>query len=174
MKTRNLFAITLASAFFCALPNLAMAQSGPLESQFGGLAAPIEGTWFFTIQGAPGGTFWSLQSFTAGGVTVATGTNDRIAFGTAPISPLYGSWSSNDYVSYHVTILFFTFNSNGMPTGLFKTNESLRLKDENTLEGSGVGFSCSYEMPPTSNNCTALPGPPIKITGTRIIAQGAN
>ena len=176
MKNRIRFAFILAAAVLCGLPDRVMAQSGPLESQFGGLAAPIEGTWFFTIQLAPGVGFWALQSFTAGGVTVATGSADRMApFGSAaaPVSPLYGSWSSKGDGSVVVTILFFTFNSNGMPTGLFKTNETLRLKDDNTLEGSGVGFSCSYEKPPTSNNCTALSGPPITIYGTRIIAQGS-
>ena len=172
MKNRIRIAITLASAILCALPSSAMAQSGPGNSQ-GDQGAPIDGTWFITVQGAPGGTFWSLMSFTAGGVTVATGTSDRTAFGPAPISPLYGSWSSKDDGSHVVTILFFTFNPNGTPAGLFKTNETFWLTDDNTLKGTGVGFSCSYEMPPTSKNCTSLGGQPITIYGTRIIAQGS-
>jgi len=43
MKSRVRFAITLAGAVLCVLPNLATAQSGPGDSQ-GGQAAAIEGT----------------------------------------------------------------------------------------------------------------------------------
>src|SRR5260370_34470522 len=91
-------AIACASALL-ALGPVAIAQSGPGDSQ-GGQAASIEGTWILSIHRvAQGITFSALQSFTAGGVTVATGTIDRTP--PPPISPLYGSWrraGDNTYV----------------------------------------------------------------------------
>ena len=171
MKTRIRFAITLAGAVLCALPNLAMAQGCPGDSQ-GGQAAAIEGTWIFAVQVAPGVAFTALQSFTAGGVTLATGTSDRMPpFAPAPtalISPLYGSWSRTEQNTYVATICFFTFNSAGVSTGMFKTNETFRLTGDNSLVGTGVGLSCL----PDGSNCMSA-GPPITITGTRLIAQGA-
>ena len=171
MKSRTRFAITLAGAVLCALPNAAMAQSSPGDSQ-GGRAAAIEGTWIVTISSQGVTLFTALQSFTAGGVTLATGTGDRLPpFGmpTAPISPLYGSWSLRDDNTYVATICFFTFNPAGVATGMFKTNETYRLTGANTLVGVGVGFSCA----PDGSGCGAGQ-PPIAITGTRVIAQGAS
>jgi hypothetical protein len=172
MKNRIRFAITLAGVAFCALSNLAMAQGGPGNSQ-GDQPAAIEGTWIFKVQVAPGVAFIALQSFTAGGVTVATGTSDRMMpfapAPTAPISPLYGSWSQKDDNTYVATICFFTFNAAGVATGMFKTNETFRLTGNNTLIGMGVGFSCA----PDGSGCGAGQ-PPIAITGTRVNAQGAS
>ena len=172
MKNQIRFAITLAAAAFCALPNLAMAQGGPGDSQ-GGQEAAIEGTWIFKITVAPGVAFTALQSFTAGGVTVATGTSDRMQpfapSPTAPISPLYGSWSGADD-TYVVTLCLFTYNLNGVATGMFKTNETFRLTGYNTLIGVGVGLSCAQD----GSGCKSAGQPPITITGTRLIAQGAS
>ena len=103
MRNPIRFAITLAGAVLCALPNLAIAQSGPGGSQ-GGQAAAIEGTWIVSIhRTVTGVTFSALQSFTAGGVTVATGSGDRIP--PPPISPLYGSWKRVDGNNYILTIV---------------------------------------------------------------------
>jgi hypothetical protein len=61
------------------------------EHERSGLSAPIEGTSILTIHRVNQGIdFSAFQSFTAGGVTVATGTTDRTP--PPPISPLYGSW----------------------------------------------------------------------------------
>src|SRR5689334_25167186 len=65
------------------------------------LVAPIEGTWILTIDRVSQGfSFSALQSFTAGGVTLATGTADRTA--PPPISPLYGSWRRTGHNRYPV------------------------------------------------------------------------
>jgi hypothetical protein len=168
MRNRIRFAITLAGVVLSALPNLAMAQSGPGDPQ-GGQAASIEGTWILNVQVAPGVSFWALQSFTAGGVTVATGSNDRIPSPTSPygvMSPLYGSWTRIDDNHYTLTICFFFFDTTGAPRGMFKTNETLRLTGNNSLEGQGVGFSCYI----SGTQCGG-PFPPITITGTRLIPQ---
>jgi hypothetical protein len=47
------------------------------QEQGSALAAPIEGTWIVQVHRVTQGvTFTALQSFTAGGVTLATGTLD--------------------------------------------------------------------------------------------------
>jgi len=173
MKNRIRFAITLAGAVSCALTTVAVAQSGPGDSQ-GGQAAPIEATWIFNVQVAPGVAFTALQSFAAGGVTAATGTSDRMPpfapAPTAPISPLYGTWSRGDGNTYVATICFFIFDSAGKAVHMFKTNETFRLTSDNNLVGIGVGFSCL----PDGSDCTSDGHPPITITGKRLIAQGAS
>src|SRR5260370_37023952 len=65
--------------------------------------SPIEGTWILTINRVNEGiSFSALQSFTAGGVTLATGTIDRTP--PPPISPLYGSWRRMWHNIYSVAI----------------------------------------------------------------------
>ena len=164
MRNRMRFAITLASAVFCALPNVAMAQSSPGDSQ-GGQAAAIEGTWILNIHRVVTGiTFTALQSFTAGGVTLATGTMDRTP--PPPISTLYGSWRRVDENSYVATICFFVFDSAGNALAMIKTPEALQVVDENNLTGTGTGFACDIN----GNNCVNI-NSPITITGKRLIAQ---
>lgn len=173
MKNRIRFAITLAGAALCALPNLSMAQNGSGDSQ-GGQAPSIEGTWIFNVQVAPGVAFTALQSFTAGGVAVATGSGDRTLFSMlspGSLSPLYGAWSGADS-TYTVTICAFTFDLTGKALQMFKTYETLRLMDNNnTLMGTGVGVLCDLNG---MTGCASLGGPPIVITGKRLIAQGAS
>jgi hypothetical protein len=166
MKNRICFAITLAGAILCALPNLAMAQSGSGDSQ-GGLTAPIEGTWILNIHRVTQGiTFTALQSFSAGGVTVATGTIDRTP--PPPISPLYGSWRRLPDNSFAVTICFFIFDTAGNAQGMIKNNETFRLTDDNNVVGTGDGLACDIN----GNNCVNIDSP-ITIAGKRLIAQGA-
>jgi hypothetical protein len=161
-KTRVLIlasAVVAAVVVFGSTPAKAQDQSG--------LAAPIEGTWIFNIHRVTQGfSFSALQSFTAGGVTLATGTVDR----TPPpaISPLYGSWSRQPDNSYAVTICFFAFNDAGTALVMIKTNEIFRLTDKNSLVGAGEAVVCDVN----GDNCMDA-GLPITITGKRLIAQGA-
>jgi len=164
MRNRMRFAITLAGVALCALPYPVMAQSGPGDSQ-GGQAAAIEGTWILNIHRVVTGiTFTALQSFTAGGVTLATGTMDRTP--PPPISTLYGSWRRVDENSYVATICFFVFDSAGNALAMIKTPEALQVVDENNLTGTGTGFACDIN----GNNCVNI-NSPITITGKRLIAQ---
>jgi hypothetical protein len=164
MRNRIRFAITLAGVVLYALPKLAIAQSGPGDSQ-GGQAAAIEGTWIVTIHRVVTGvTFSALQSYTAGGVTEATGSGDRIP--PPPISPLYGSWKRVEENNYIVTICFFVFDAAGNAVAMIKTPEALHLVDDNNLTGTGTGFACD----PNGNNCVNI-NSPITITGKRLIAQ---
>jgi hypothetical protein len=171
MKNQIRFAITLAGVVLFALPNLAMAQSGPGDSQ-DGQAAAIEGTWIVTIHRVVTGvTFSALQSFTAGGVTVATGSGDRLPAPMSPpysppLSPLYGSWKRVDENNYIVTICFFAFDSSGSPLGMIKTPEALHMVDDNNLTGTGTGLACDIN----GNNCVNI-NSPITVTGKRLIAQ---
>ena len=143
-----------------------MAQSGSDDSQ-GGLAAPIEGTWILSIHRVTQGiTFSALQSFTAGGVVVATGTIDRTP--PPPISPLYGSWRRLDDNSYAVTVCFFVFDAAGSALAMIKTNATFRLTGENNVAATGDGYACDIN----GNNCVNV-NSPVTITGKRLIAQGS-
>ena len=168
MKSRIGFAITLAGAVLCALPNLAMAQSGQNGDSQGGQAAPIEGTWIFSIHRVNTNiNFTALQSFTAGGVTLATGTIDRMP---PQVSPLYGSWRQLDDNSYVLTINLFLFDPTTGTTAIAmaKTIETIRLTDYNTLTGTGTAFSCDPNG--DSNTCSIVPALAISFTGKRVIA----
>src|SRR4051794_7851867 len=82
-------AVSVVAIILPATSSPAWAQSELAESK-GAQAAPIEGTWILTIHRVNQGiTFSALQSFTAGGVTLATGTVDRTP--PPPISPLFRS-----------------------------------------------------------------------------------
>lgn len=161
MKNRIRFAITLAGAVLCILPNVTVAQSSD-DSQ-GGQAVPIEGTWIVSIHRVLTGiTFSALQSFTAGGATVATGSMDRTP--PPPISPLYGSWKRTGGNNYVLTICFFVFDSNGNALAMIKTPEFLQLVDDNNLVGSGIGLACDIN----GDHCVDIHSP-ITITGKRLI-----
>jgi hypothetical protein len=152
-----------------------MAQSGPGDSQ-GGQAAAIEGTWIVTVDRVSQNIkFSALQSFTAGGVVLATGTLDR----TPPpaISPLYGSWTRTDNNTYVATLNFFIFDSLGNPLLMFQNNEIFHLTDDNTLVGTGTACTWNIvggivQLPAQGGTCSPVPGGGITITGTRLIAQG--
>src|SRR5215467_5556955 len=91
--------------------------------------APIEGTWIFTIDRVSQGfSFSALQSFTAGGVTLATGTVDRTP--PPPISPLYGSWRRTGRNSYSAAICFFAFDPAGNAVAMIKTIETFQMVDK--------------------------------------------
>jgi hypothetical protein len=132
-----------------------------------GLAAPIEGTWILKIDRITQGfSFSALQSFTAGGVTVATGTIDRTP--APPISPLYGSWRRVGSNTYAATICFFVFDASGNALAMIKSNETFQLTSHNELVGTGSAFACDIN----GDNCVSAPLP-ITITGKRLVAQGA-
>jgi hypothetical protein len=170
---RNRRGLRLLKIFFAwvpavsALAPLAIAQSGPGDSQ-GGQAAAIEGTWIVSVHRVVTGvTFSALQSFTAGGVVLATGTIDRTP--PPPISPLYGSWTRTDNNAYVVTLNFFIFDPTGTAVGMLQNNETFHLTGDNSLVGVGTASLCDIN----GNNCVNV-NSPITITGKRLIAQGAS
>jgi hypothetical protein len=145
-----------------------MSSIARTEEEGSGLSAPIEGTWILTIDRVNEGiSFSALQSFTAGGVTLATGTIDRTP--PPPISPLYGSWRHMDHNSYAVTICFFVFDAAGNAVAMIKNPETVQVVDNNNLTGSGKGLLCDIH----GDNCVDV-NSPITITGKRLIAQSAS
>ena len=128
-------------------------------------AAPIEGTWILTIDRVNEGfSFSALQSFTAGGVTLATGSADRTP--PPPISPLYGSWRRIGHNDYSVAICFFVFDSAGNAVAMIKTPETFKMVDKDNLTGSGTGLACDIH----GDNCVDI-NSRITITGKRLIAE---
>lgn len=129
------------------------------------VVAPIEGTWILMIDRVSQGfSFSALQSFTAGGVAVATGTVDRIP--PPAISPLYGSWRRTGHNRYSVAICFFAFDSAGNAVAMIKTPEALHMVDSDNLTGSGTALACDIH----GDNCVDT-NSPITITGKRLIAE---
>jgi hypothetical protein len=136
-----------------------MAQTSPGNSQ-GDQAAPIEGTWIFSIHRVVTGiNFTALQSFTAGGVTLAIGS---IAVPPA----LVGSWRSTGENSYVATINFFVFDPAGNALAMIQNIETFQLKDNNIVDGKGTAFQCN----PDGSNCLVLPAFAISFCGKRLTA----
>src|SRR5580704_4918373 len=72
-----------ASALLLGVITLAVViagANGTAVAQPTGLSAPIEGSWISAVTGIqnPAVSFTTLVSFAAGGVFLATGSNDRI------------------------------------------------------------------------------------------------
>jgi hypothetical protein len=159
---RSLTALVLASAVL-ALGAGATCSAATAGDAGSALSAPIEGTWIFDIYRVTQGfSFSALQSFTAGGVTLATGTVDRIP--PPPISPLYGSWKRTGANGYVASISFFVFDPAGTAVAMIKTIESFQLVDNNNLTGSGTAFACNTN----GDNCVEV-NLPITIKGKRLV-----
>jgi hypothetical protein len=143
-------------------------EAARVDGNHARLAAPIEGTWILTIDRVNQGiSFSALQSFTAGGVTLATGTADRTP--PPPISPLYGSWRRTGHNSYVAVICFFVFDPTGKALAMIKTPETFHVVDNDNLTGSGTGLACDIN----GDNCVDL-NSTITITGKRLIAEEAS
>lgn len=163
--TRKVCGLLMTSAVFAVvISSTAKAQDEESESE---LSAPIEGSWITRVYRPTSGvTFTALQSFTAGGVALATGSIDRTPL--PPISPIYGSWKRTAPNTYDVTMYFFVFRPDGEALAMVKNNLTLHLDDRNHLMGSGVDFQCGLE----GESCMRLPDLPIQITGKRIVPEG--
>lgn len=171
---RRLIIAPAILALVTGLSSMAQAQNERLGSRFeearvdenqARLAAPIEGTWILTIDRVSQGVgFSALQSFTAGGVTLATGTVDRTP--PPPISPLYGSWRRTGHNSYVAVICFFVFDPAGNAVAMIKTPETFQVVDKDNLTGSGTALACDIH----GDNCVDI-NSPITITGKRLIAE---
>lgn len=163
---RRAGALTLAIAIL-AFAAAAISPIAAAQEDGSALAAPIEGTWIFHIHRvAQNLTFTAMQSFTAGGVSVATGTIDRTP--PPPISPLYGSWRRVDDNRYATTISFFVFDPAGNAVAMIKNNETFQLTDSDDLVGTGQAYVCDVN----GNHCVNA-NSPLTITGKRVVAQGS-
>jgi hypothetical protein len=139
-------------------------MSSAAEAQDGGLAAPIEGSWIFSVSGPV--SFTALAAFGAGGTWSATGSLDHT---NLPNSTLFGTWKRVSGNQYRLTAYFFSFPG---PTGpaavMLKTNQLFELDSENSLHGVGDERVCDL----TGQNCGPVIGN-IAITATRILPEDA-
>ena len=125
---------------------------------------PIQGSWIFTVTPAPGGPppFSAVASFAAGGVFLATGSDDRVN----PASELHGSWERIPRNRYGLTANFFVFDSTGHAVGMLQTSQVFQLTSKNALVGLVNLSVCDIH----GDNCMPLPGVST-VTGKRMIVQ---
>jgi hypothetical protein len=158
-RKRTVGALVLAAAAIGSLsqPARAQGESGP--------KAPIEGTWIIQVHRiAQNFTFSALQSFTAGGVTLATGTADRTP--PPPISPLYGTWKRVGGNSYATSLSFFIFDPAGNAIAMLQNYETFHLNRDDEIVGEGEAYVCD----PKGDNCVNV-NSPITFIGRRMNAQ---
>ena len=167
VRRKALNVLTAISLFALMLPatsSPALAQAETNEAHRD-LDHSFEGSWICTVVQTSGFSFTALMSFAAGGVVVATGSQDKVN----PISPVYGSWKQTGHNRIAVTIYFFLFDPIGNPVGTLKTNETFRLNGQNELAGSGSSVVCDVE----GENCGGSGSEAlITLTGKRIIPEG--
>jgi len=125
---------------------------------------PIQGSWIFTVTPAPGGPppFSAVASFAAGGVFLATGSDDRVI----PASELHGSWARIRENRYGSTTYFFVFDPTGHAVGMLQTSQVFQLTSKNELVGLVNSSVCDIH----GENCTPLPGLGT-LTGKRMIVK---
>ena len=128
------------------------------------ISAPIEGTWIMQVHRvAQNFTFTALQSFTAGGVTLATGTADR----TPPpaISPLYGTWKRVGDNKYSTSLSFFIFDGSGGAIAMLQNYETFHLNGNGEIAGTGEAYLCNTN----GENCMNVES--LTFSGKRMKAQ---
>jgi hypothetical protein len=158
---RKVGALVLAAAALAigSVSQPARAQSGS------GLGAPIEGTWIMQVHRVTQNiTFTAMQSFTAGGVTLATGTIDRTP--PPPISPLYGTWKRIGGNRYVNSLSFFIFDGAGNAVAMLQNYSTFELNADDEIVGTGEAYVCE----PNGDNCVNI-NSPITFTGKRMNAQ---
>ena len=158
---RKVGALVLAAAALAigSVSHPARAQSGS------GLGAPIEGTWIMQVHRVTQNiTFTAMQSFTAGGVTLATGTIDRTP--PPPISPLYGTWKRIGGNRYANSLSFFIFDGAGNAVAMLQNYATFELNADDEIVGTGEAYLCE----PNADNCVNI-NSPITFTGKRMNAQ---
>jgi hypothetical protein len=160
-RKRKVGGLVLAAAALaiCSVSQPARAQIG-LE-----LGAPIEGTWLIQVHRVDQNiTFTAFQSFTAGGVTLATGTLDRTP--PPPISPLYGTWKRIGINRYATSLSFFIFDDAGKAVAMLQNYETFHLNANDEIVGTGEAYVCE----PNGDNCVNV-NSPITFTAKRMNAQ---
>jgi hypothetical protein len=158
---RKVGALVLAAAAL-AFGYLSQPASAQVDS---GRRARIEGTWIIQVHRVTQNiTFSTLQSFTAGGVALATGTIDRTP--PPPISPLYGTWKRIGGNRYAYSLSFFIFDEAGNAVAMLQNYATFHLNAEDEIVGSGEAYLCD----PNGDNCVNI-NSPITFTGKLMNAQ---
>jgi hypothetical protein len=166
-KALSLFgAVSVLALMLPATSSTAAAQTESPEQANTGLAPRLEGAWVLTIERVTQGvTFTAVQSFTAGGVTLAMGSIDRTP--PPPISLLQGSWKRKGRNRFDSTTYFFAFDLAGNAVAMIKNNVVFHLNGRDELTGFGRAFSCDLQ----AENCTPAPLGPIRVKGKRIVPE---
>jgi hypothetical protein len=146
--------LLLATALLAAAK--AQAQDGAVQTR------PIEGSWISTVKALNGSySFTALVSFAAGGVWLATGSNDRIN----PVSPLHGSWKHKGHNQFLMTADFFAFDSLGNAVAMLHIVQEFELKHDGELIGVGEFSVCDVH----GENCQRTPQNDFSATARRIV-----
>jgi hypothetical protein len=124
---------------------------------------PIEGSLIFSVKALNGSYYFTaVASFTAGGVFLATGSNDRII----PASPLYGTWKYKGRDRFNATANFFGFDSTGNAIAMLHIVQGFELKPNGELVGVGEFSVCDAQ----GESCQRTPQTDFSVTARRIIA----
>ena len=131
-----------------------------------GSPAAVQGSWLTAITriNQVGANFTALVSLSAGGVWQATGSNDRLNGG---VSPLHGSWQRIKENRYSSRAYFFAFDPSGNPVVLLRVDTIFKLKNQNQLEGAGLGYVCSLQG--NGQDCVRTPEVDITFTADRVV-----
>ena len=125
---RTLRSVAIASTLFALLAGTSSAARAEEESSR--LSAPVEGSWIFTISAINGSySFTAVASFAAGGVWLATGSNDRVI----PASVLFGSWKRKGPKRFNATANFFAFDATGAAVAMNRVVQSYELRKQYEL-----------------------------------------
>jgi len=165
---RNWLATSLMLTLMAGISSIALAQDERSESltttdgvNSGAnrrISSPIVGTWVFDILEVSSGiTFYSLISFTDGGVLITNASLPTSA-------PFYGSWQEAKHDSYNASFYGFNTDANGAALGLGKVGLTMKLTSSNTLTGTAVTPNCDLQ----GENCTGGDDIVFRYTGTRV------
>ena len=159
---RTLRSVAMASTLFALLAGTSSAARAEEESS--GLSAPIEGSWIFTVSAINGSySFTAVASFAAGGVYLATGSNDRVI----PGSVLFGSWKRKGRKRANSTANFFAFDATGAAVAMNKVVQSYELRSRDEMVGVGEFSICEV----SGDNCKRAPQIDFTVTAKRIIPE---
>lgn len=159
---RKLRAAAIASTMFALLPGLSSTANA--QDERSGLSAPVEGSWIFTVSAINGSySFTAVASFTAGGVFLATGSNDRVI----PASVLFGSWKRKARNRFDASANFFAFNAAGAAVAMNRVVQTFELRSRDEMVGVGEFSICEV----SGENCQRAPQIDFQVTAKRIIPE---
>jgi hypothetical protein len=157
---RKLRGVAITSLMFALVAGIS--STAKAQDERSGLPAPIEGSWIFTVSATNGAfSFTALASFTAGGVFLATGSNDHLN----PVSPLYGSWKRKGPNRFNATADFFGFDPSGNPISMLHDVMEYELSNRDELVGRGELLTCQV----SGENCQRTLN--FTVTAKRIIPE---
>jgi hypothetical protein len=157
-----------AGALLVGFTVLALVVAGisPTARAQGDVFAPLEGSWIFAITRTQdlAASFTSLTSFTAGGILLASGSNDHVS------SPLHGSWTRIGTNRFSSTAYFLAFdpaNLNRPAVAMLRVNQVFQLKNRDELVGAGDLSRCDMQ----GQSCVNIPSGNIQTSAKRIVPE---